>query len=58
MTYREKVLTEKGYRYHTGCNNNEEAKREAAYIRGFGCKATVLTESRNGIYYYSVWYKR
>lgn len=57
MTQRERTLESEGYFYASGFATNEAAKGYAKKIRGFGHRATVLTESRNGICFYSVWIK-
>lgn len=58
MTRREIALTEKGYTYVKGVDAYEDAKAYAARMRNNGYKATVLTETRNGVPYYSVWAKQ
>ena len=60
MTQRERQLKEKGYHYYLGFDYLEDAKKTAKMIRNNSDYkyATVLTEQRNGIPYYSVWTKR
>ena len=59
MTQREKQLKEKGYHYWKSEEMLFTAKQTAKWIRDtFNYKATVLTEQRGGIPYYSVWVKR
>ena len=58
MTRREVNLSLKGYLYIKGHDSNEDAKEHAKRMRQDGYRATVLTEERNGIYYFSVWAKK
>lgn len=58
MTQRERKLEAKGYRYTKGFYTNEQAKEKAKQMRRTGYRATVLTEIRRGIYFYSVWSKK
>lgn len=58
MTQREIGLKADGYHYYNGYDTNAEAKEKALSLRSRGWRATVITESRSGIGYYSVWTKR
>lgn len=58
MTQREKELEAKGYQYYSGERYHENAKEVAQRLRKNGWRATVLTEQRQGIPHYSVWFKR
>lgn len=58
MTQRERRLEAEGYSYTKGFDTNEQAKEKAKQMRRLGYRATVLTEIRRGIYYYSVWIKK
>ena len=57
MTKKETVLQGKGYIYTQRFETRDTAKEYASQLRTKGKKATVLEESRRGIYYYSVWCK-
>ena len=58
MTKAEERLKEKEYHYYCSAETLQEAKRIAKDLRGLGMYATVLTEQRSGIPYFSVWSKR
>ena len=55
---RDLAMNEKGYFYYCGCDSNEEAKAKAKSLRESGRKARVFSESRRGVYYYSVYIGR
>lgn len=58
MTQREKELAAKGYQFYSGERYHENAKEVARRLRENRWLATVLTEQRQGIHHYSVWFKR
>lgn len=58
MENRERELESKGYKpANKMVDSNDESKNYAKDLRKLGYKATVVSESRRGVYYYSVWYK-
>ena len=60
ITKRERELKEKGYHYYLSFDYLEDAKKTAKILRenSYYNNATVLTEQKNGIPYYSVWARR
>lgn len=57
MTTRERNLINDGYTYYDEAKTNDDAKQKAQVLRNSGKKACVVSESRRGVYYYSVWCK-
>ena len=58
MTKKEQTLKEKGYHYYCSCDSMHEAKRTSKDLRELGMYATVHTEQRSGVPYFSIWTKR
>ena len=57
MSMRERELESKGYVFWKSERTNEMAKARAAACRKHGWRATVVTETRNGVPYYLVYAK-
>lgn len=58
MTERERILKAKGYTYDCGCADHYSAVLKARVFRRQGYFATIVSESRRGITYYSIWSKK
>ena len=58
MTKVEERLKERGYHYYCSAETVQEAKRTAKDLRELDMYATVISEKKKGVYYFSVWTKK